>query len=125
MQGHGLVGNAPVSDAPTGVGTSEHGNARFHGRTHAVARRGVQPAHVRGVRREARGPIGDDRERVDVDERGNEGSPAFGHDADQLVGQPRAVLDAVDTGVEQVGQGLLGEGVDRDPRAGGVRPLDR
>ena len=85
----------------------------------------VQPAHVRGVRREARGPIGDGRERVNVDERGDEGRTAFGHDADQLVGQPGAVLDAVDPGVEQVGQGLLGEGVDRDPCACDVRPLDR
>ena len=44
---------------------------------------------------------------------------------DGVVGQPGAVLDAVDAGGEQPGQGVLAEHVGGDPGAAGMRDRDR
>ena len=44
---------------------------------------------------------------------------------DGVVGQPGAVLDAVDAGVDQAGQRVLAEHVRGDPGAVVVRGVDR
>ncbi len=47
------------------------------------------------------------------------------HQLDRVVGQPGAVLDAVDARVDQTGQRVLAEHVRGDPRTVGVRGVDR
>ena len=51
--------------------------------------------------------------------------PRRGHLGDQVVGEPGAVLDAVDAGADQAGQRVGAEDVRGDPGAGRVRGVDR
>jgi hypothetical protein len=84
----------------------------------------VQLAHVRGVGRVLRRAVGDAGERLHVDQRGDQRGAAPRHLPDELVGQPGAVLDAVDPGADQAWKRVGAEHVRGHPGAGGVRGLD-
>src|SRR5208283_5531708 len=61
----------------------------------------------------------------DVDQRRDQDGAALYHQGDGVVGEPGAVFDAVDTGVDQAGQRVLAEDVCGDPGPVGVRCVDR
>jgi hypothetical protein len=85
----------------------------------------VEAVHAGGVDGELRpGRFGDPGEIVDVDEGRHQRRPARRQPGDEVLGQTRAVLDGIDSGVDQVGEGFLAEGVDGHPGPGGVGPLD-
>ena len=62
---------------------------------------------------------------LDVDQRGHQRGAVLDHQLDGVVGEPGAVLDAVDAGVDQSGQRVLAEDVRGDPGAVVVRCVDR
>ncbi len=61
----------------------------------------------------------------DIDQSRHDGDAMRREQRDRLVGEPGGVLDAVDTGLDEVGQGALGEAVRGDPGTDRVRGLDR
>ena len=74
----------------------------------------VQRTHVRGVHRVlGLGPGSDAREGLDVDERRHQGHLPARHELDRLVGETGAMLDAVDSGGDELGGSLLAETVCR------------
>ena len=62
---------------------------------------------------------------LDVDQRRHQRGAVLDHQLDGVVGQPGAVLDAVDAGLDQPGQCVLAEHVSRDAGAVRVGGVDR
>ena len=121
-----LVGDQPVRDAAAGVGAREHRHAGLEGRPHDGAGLRVQPPHRARVGGELLLPRGGEPgEVLHVDQRRDDGGAARGHLADEVLGQPGAVLDAVDAGADQAGQRVGAEGVRGDPGALLVGGRDR
>src|SRR4051812_8709429 len=122
-----LLSDEAVGQRAPGVRADEDRHAGLVGLRHGLVALLVQPAHVRGVDREPLPP----RRRVRGEVAGvhqgrHDRPPAGGRGGPRLVGEPGAVLDAVDARLEQVGQAVLAEAVRRHPRAllvGGLHGL--
>ena len=116
----------PCVDAAAGVGAGEHRHAGLVRGPDHRAGPCVQPPHRARVGRELLLPRRREaREVLDVDQRRDDGGAAGGHLGDQVLGEPGAVLDAVDAGADQVGQRVGAEGVRGDPGALLVGGRDR
>ena len=77
---------------------------------------------VRGEPGLAGGGVG--LEVLQLDHRRNQGDLALGHQHSDRIGQPGAMLDAVDARLDQLDQGLLPEDVGGNPAAELMGPLD-
>jgi len=69
--------------------------------------------------------VGDAGEVFDVDQRRHQRGAVLDHQLDGVVGQPAAVLDTVDAGRDEAGQGVLAEHVRGHPHAVVVGGVDR
>ena len=121
-----LLADEPVRQRAAGVGPGVDRHAGFEGVADPLPGIAVQRPHVRGVGRELllRRP-GDLGKGVDVDQRRHHRDPPAGDLVQQVGGDPGAVLDRVDAGVDQPRQRLLAEGVRGDPHAELVGASDR
>ncbi len=125
MQQVHLLGGQAVVDAAARVGAEVDRHARLPGGAHDLGESGLQAPHVRGVGGELGvGSGGDVVEGLDVDHGRHERGALGGHPVEQLDRQPRAVLDRVGPGLDDAGDGLLGEGVDGDLGALGLGGVD-
>ncbi len=117
-----LLADQPVGQRAARVRADVHRHARVVRRAHGLVPPLVQPSHMGGPARELPlAAVGELREEGDVDERGHDRDPALREQRDRLLRQPGGVLDAVDAGLDQRRQGLLGEAVRGDARAEPVR----
>ncbi len=98
-----LGGDQPVGQYSPGVGARIDRNSRFVRCSYRVLSTREQRAHMGGVRRELLLPCrGVLREVLQLLDGGDKGDSVRGHEIDEVGRETGAVLDAVDTGGQQV-----------------------